>query len=57
MQPFTLLNPISHFATIARGVLLKGAGLEAVWPHMLALVGFAVALVGFSAWRFRKQLG
>jgi ABC-2 type transport system permease protein len=57
MQPFTLLNPISHFATIARGVLLKGAGLEAIWPHMIALVGFAVALVGFSAWRFRKQLG
>ncbi|HEU0174234.1 MAG TPA: ABC transporter permease [Blastocatellia bacterium] len=57
MQPFTLLNPISHFATIARGVLIKGAGIEAVWPHMLALVGFAVALVGVSAWRFRKQLG
>jgi drug efflux transport system permease protein len=57
MQPFTLLNPISHFSTIARGVLLKGAGIEAIWPHMLALVGFAVALVGVSAWRFRKQLG
>ncbi|MGE0886432.1 MAG: ABC transporter permease [Blastocatellales bacterium] len=57
MQPFTLLNPISHFATIGRGVLLKGAGLEAIWPHMLALVGFAFVLVGFSAWRFRKQLG
>ena len=28
MQPFTLLNPISHFSTIARGVLLKGAGIE-----------------------------
>jgi ABC-2 type transport system permease protein len=37
--------------------LLKGAGVEAIWPHMLALVGFAVALVGISAWRFRKQLG
>src|SRR5262245_2314901 len=57
MQPFTLLNPISHFATIARGVLIKGAGIEAVWPYMLALVGFAVALVGVSSWRFRKQLG
>jgi len=57
MQPFTLLNPISHFSTIARGVLIKGAGIEAIWPHMLALVGFAVALVGVSAWRFRKQLG
>jgi ABC-2 type transport system permease protein len=57
MQPFTLLNPISHFSTIARGVLLRGAGVEAIWPHMLALVGFAVLLVGVSAWRFRKQLG
>jgi len=57
MQPFTLLNPISHFSTIARGVLLKGAGIEAIWPHVLALVGFAVAQVGVSAWRFRKQLG
>jgi ABC-2 type transport system permease protein len=57
MQPFTLLNPICHFATIARGVLLRGAGLEATWPHLLALAGFALALVGVSAWRFRKQLG
>lgn len=57
MQPFTQLNPISHFGTIARGILLKGAGIEAIWIHMLALVGFAVALVGISAWRFRNQLG
>lgn len=57
MQPFTLFNPISHFAIIARGILLKGAGLEVLWPHFAALVGFAVVLVGVSAWRFRKQLG
>lgn len=57
MQPFTLFNPISHFAVIARGILLKGAGLDVLWPHFGALVGFAVVLVGVSAWRFRKQLG
>ncbi|HKX31562.1 MAG TPA: ABC transporter permease [Blastocatellia bacterium] len=57
MQPFTLINPVSHFATIARGVLLRGAGLEIIWPHLAALVGFAILLVGISAWRFRKQLG
>jgi hypothetical protein len=32
-------------------------GVEAVWPHMLAPVRFAGALVGVSEWRFRKQLG
>ncbi len=57
MQPFTLLNPINHFSTIARGILLRGAGVEALWLHLLALVGFAALLVGISAWRFRKQLG
>jgi ABC-type polysaccharide/polyol phosphate export permease len=54
---FTLLNPVNHFSTIARGILLRGAGLEMFWPHLLALVGFALLLVGISAWRFRKQLG
>lgn len=57
MQPFTLLNPISHFSTIARSILLRDAGIEVLWPHLIALVGFAVVLVGISSWRFRKQLG
>jgi len=57
MQPFTYINPISHFSSIARSILLKGAGAEIVYPHLLALVGIATLLVGISAWRFRKQLG
>lgn len=57
LQPFTLLNPVRHFATISRGVMLKGVGLSELYPNLLALIGFAVLLVGISAWRFRKQLG
>lgn len=57
MQSLTLINPIRHFATIARAVLLKGAGIEILYPNLLALMGFAVLLVAVSAWRFRKQLG
>ncbi|NOT60347.1 MAG: ABC transporter permease [Acidobacteria bacterium] len=57
MQTITTVNPVRHFATIARGVMLKGAGLEVLYPNLLALVGFAVLLMGVSAWRFRKQLG
>lgn len=56
LQSFTLINPVRHFATIARSILLKGAGIEVLYPNMLALLGFAVILVGISAWRFRKQL-
>jgi len=56
IQPWTLLNPIAHFATIARAVLVKGAGLDVVYPHLVALAVFATLLVGVSAWRFRRQL-
>jgi ABC-2 type transport system permease protein len=56
VQPLTNLNPIAHFATIARSVLVKGAGLDVVWPNLLALIGLASLFVGVSAWRFRRQL-
>ena len=57
MQPITLINPVRHFATIARGIMLKGAGVETLYPNLLALAAFAVLLIAVSAWRFRKQLG
>jgi ABC-2 type transport system permease protein len=55
IQPVTLLNPIAHFASVARAVLVKGAGLEVVYPQLLALAALAGALVAVSAWRFRSQ--
>ena len=57
MQPVTWLNPIRHFGIITRAVLLKGSGMDVLWPNFLVLVGFAVVLVSLSIWRFRKQLG
>jgi ABC-2 type transport system permease protein len=57
MQPLTEINPVRHFATVARSIMLKGAGVEVLYLHLLALLGFAVLLVGISVWRFRKQLG
>ena len=56
MQPFTILNPIHHFATIVRGGMLKGSGIVALWPNFLALLIFTIVLVSLSVWRFRKQL-
>ena len=56
VQPVTLLNPIAHFASVARAVLVKGAGVDVVWPQLLALAVLATGLVAVSAWRFRSQL-
>ena len=57
MQPVTWLNPIRHFGIIARATLMKGSGIDVLWPNFLALIGFTVVLVSLSIWRFRKQLG
>lgn len=55
-QAISLLNPLRHYITIVRGMQLKGVGLEALWPHALALTLMAMALMTFSVSRFRSQL-
>jgi ABC-2 type transport system permease protein len=57
MQPLTLLNPIRHFSVITRGVLLKGSGIETLWPNFMILALLTAVLLSLSVWRFRKQLG
>ena len=56
VQSISLLNPITHFGVISRAVLIKGAGLDVVYPNVLALMVLAALFVGISAWRFRSQL-
>jgi len=56
LQPFTVLNPIHHFATIARGSTLKGSGIMDLWPNFLGLLLITLVLGSLSIWRFRKQL-
>ena len=57
LRPVTLLNPVRHFSIIARGVMLKGVGVEVLYPNLLALLGISLLLIAISSWRFRKQLG
>ena len=57
LQPITIVNPVRHFGTIVRGVMVKGSGLDSLWPNLLALVLFTLVLLSLSVWRFRKQLG
>ena len=56
IQWFTYLNPARYFMEIIRGVFLKGIGFSILWPQMLCLLGFGVAIMAFSAMRFHKRL-
>jgi ABC-2 type transport system permease protein len=56
LQPFTVPNPVANFAIIARGVLIKGGGLDVLWPNFLMLALFTAVLLTLSVVRYRKQL-
>jgi ABC-2 type transport system permease protein len=53
---FGNLLPLTHFLQIMRGIVLKGVGIEALWPQMLALAAFSAAFITFASMRFHKSL-
>lgn len=57
LQPITAINPVKHFAIISRSILLKGSGIDVLYPQLLALAVIAFVMISVSAWHFRKQLG
>ncbi|MCU5783916.1 ABC transporter [Alcanivorax balearicus MACL04] len=48
--------PLTHFIRLARGIMLRGAGLADLWPELLALAVFAVVLLGIAVARVHKRL-
>ncbi|MBD3235921.1 MAG: ABC transporter permease subunit [Candidatus Eisenbacteria bacterium] len=57
MQLLTFLDPVRYFVTVVRGILMKGAGTNLLWPQAAALAGFGVATLAISSWRFRRVTG
>ncbi|MGE4295242.1 MAG: ABC transporter permease [Campylobacterales bacterium] len=55
-QQVMLLAPTTHFTAASQAILYRGAGLEVIAPHLLALVVIGAALFLFSLGRFRKML-
>jgi ABC-2 type transport system permease protein len=48
--------PLRYFLQVARGVMLRGTGVESLIGELLALSVFAVLLLGMATLRFRKSL-
>jgi len=56
VQWLTYFNPLRYFMQIIRGIFLRGTGPSILWPQMVALAIFGVAIFSSSALRFRKKL-
>lgn len=55
-QWITLVNPLRHYIAVVRGIFLKGAGLEALWPKIAALLVIGVTVFAVAAQRFEKRV-
>ena len=55
-QVATLVNPLRHFLEIVRGIFLKDAGLDDLWPQLLTLVTMAVLGMVVATRRFRGMM-
>jgi ABC-2 type transport system permease protein len=56
LQVITYFVPLRYMLVIIRGIILKGVGLEILYPEVFALVIFGMAIMLLAASRFRKRL-
>jgi ABC-2 type transport system permease protein len=52
-----MILPGTHYATVARSIFLRAAGLAQLWPQTLALLALGMVFTGIAAISFRKKLG
>lgn len=51
-----IISPTPHFVAFAQAVLYRGAGLQIVWPHLLAVATIAAVYFTFALGRFRRVI-
>lgn len=56
MKMEAYMLPTTHFVMIGRGLMLKGQGLEALWPFALALLALGVVFLGLAILLFKKKV-
>jgi ABC-2 type transport system permease protein len=56
LQLLANVIPAHHWLSILRDILLKGAGPDVLWPHVLALLGLGAVIGTFSLRFVRRAL-
>jgi ABC-type multidrug transport system permease subunit len=55
LQQIADLFPLTHFIESARSIMLDGAGLAQIYPHILALAGLTVIFTGTASLMFKWE--
>jgi ABC-2 type transport system permease protein len=56
MRALSYVSSVRHYTVILRGIMLRGAGWEALWAPTLALSGIALAVIALAWMRLRMGL-
>ena len=56
LQWLSRILPATYFIQIARGIIIRGASFEDLWPNVVALLIIATVLVASSTRAFRKTI-
>ncbi len=56
LQVLTNLLPSRHFMAYSQAIVFRGAGLETVWPQLLAMIGLGAAFFSASLIMFRRSI-
>ena len=54
-QTLAWINPVTYMVEVMRMVLLKGAGLNEIWPHLKSIAIGGLILNGLAVWSYRKR--
>jgi ABC-2 type transport system permease protein len=55
-QYLAAVIPLTYYLRIVRGIVLKGIGLDYLWPQLSPLIVFGAVVFTLSILKFRKQL-
>ena len=56
LQYLSLFIPMRYYLVVVRSIILKGVGLDMLWPQAVMLLTMGLAILVASALRFRKKL-
>lgn len=56
VQQLMQIAPNTHFVMLAQAILYRGAGLDVIWPQLVALALIGVILFGIALSRFRRTI-
>ena len=56
VQYLTYINPLRFFMVIVRGIMMKGATIDVLYPQVLAMIIFGTCVFSFAWIRFSKRV-